>query len=97
MSNKEKIFKIIKNNENMIKGYGISSIAIFGSFVNGKPGKNSDIDLLVEFNEPTFKNYFGLKESLQKALGRKVDLLCRDAVKPAVKKSILKEAEWVIR
>jgi uncharacterized protein len=97
MSNKEKMFKKIKSSEDMIKGYGVASIAVFGSFVNGRPGKNSDIDLLVEFNEPTFKNYFGLKESLQKVLGRKVDVLCRDAVKPAVKKSILKEAEWVIR
>jgi len=97
MGNKEKVFKIIRDNKDMIKGYGVSSVAVFGSFVNGKPGKKSDVDLLVQFYKPTFKNYFGLKESLQKATGRKVDILCREAMKPAIKKSILGEAEWIIK
>jgi len=97
MSSKEKVFKAIKDNIVMIKSYSVSSIAVFGSFVNGAPDKKSDVDVLVDFKHPTFKNYFGLKEGLEKAIGRRVDLLCRDAIKPSVKKSILSEAEWVIK
>lgn len=97
MSGKEKVFKAIRDNIDMVKSFSVSSIAVFGSFVNGTPDKKSDVDILVEFTKPTFKNYFGLKEGLEKVIGRKVDLLCRDAIKPSVKKSILREAEWVIR
>ena len=97
MSGKERIFKTLRENKEMIISHGVSSIAVFGSFVNGTPGKNSDIDILVEFFEPTFKNYFGLKEALESVFGRKVDLLCLDAIKPSIKKSVLREAEWVIK
>lgn len=42
------------------KKFKMKSIGIFGSYVRGRPNKRSDIDILVEFSEPSgmfvFKN-----------------------------------------
>ncbi len=97
MTEKSMIIKILKNNKEVLRKYSVSSLGIFGSVARNKPGKKRDLDIIVEFKKPTFNNYFGLKEYLEKKTGRKTDLLCRDAIKPAVKKSILREAQWVIR
>jgi hypothetical protein len=32
--------------------YGVASFALFGSYVRGEQGPNSDIDLLVTFDDP---------------------------------------------
>ena len=54
-------------------GVKVSKAVLFGSQAKGTSKKESDID--VESKHPTFKNYFGLKEGLEKAIGRRVDLL----------------------
>jgi len=38
----------------------LKSVRLFGSYAEGKATENSDIDLLVEYNEtPTLLNYLG--------------------------------------
>ena len=74
--------------------YGVKSLAVFGSYVNGKPRKRSDIDLLVEFEEGTrmtFFRFIRLEEHLTGLLGAKVDLVMRTALKPAIGERILAE------
>ena len=53
-------------------------LAIFGSFVNGKPHKKSDVDILIRYKEGTKKTLFDLVElgyKLRRVFGRKVDLV----------------------
>lgn len=57
----------------------------------------SDIDFLIEFKDPTFRNYIGLLSELEKLFHRKVDLVCKDALKQRIKPYILGEAEWLKR
>jgi hypothetical protein len=92
---KEKIKKALLGNEHLLKRYKVESIAIFGSFVRNRPAKKSDIDLLVRFEEPTFRNYIGLHSELESIFHRKVDLVCVDALKQRIRPYILKEAEWL--
>ena len=54
---KEMIKGILLKNYPVLKKYKVKSIALFGSYVRNKQIKRSDIDLLVEFEEPTFDNY----------------------------------------
>jgi predicted nucleotidyltransferase len=66
---------------------------VFGSVLTDKFGKNSDIDFLVDFSNIDLHqyadNYFDLKSSLEKLLGRPVDLLESKAIKnPYLKHSI---------
>ena len=89
----ETIKKLLKKQKHELKiKYGVKSIGIFGSFVRGEAKKNSDIDVLVEFEKPIgmFK-FLELEESLSKLCGRKVDLVSKKALKPNIGKRILKE------
>ncbi|OGY47422.1 MAG: hypothetical protein A3J65_00980 [Candidatus Buchananbacteria bacterium RIFCSPHIGHO2_02_FULL_45_11b] len=87
---------INQNLDSLKKDYGVKKIGVFGSFVNGKPGKNSDIDILVEFLKPvSFFEFIEVEDFLSKILKRKVDLATKNALKPAIKKDILKEVVYV--
>jgi uncharacterized protein len=55
--------------------FGMSSIGVFGSYVKGTQGPDSDIDLLVEFKEPRFDFIAGLQIYLEGRLGRPVELI----------------------
>lgn len=93
MSGKEKIIKAIHDNTNEIKVYGVRRIGVFGSFVRAAQNNKSDIDVLVEFNKPerSFDNYMELKFYLEKLFHRRVDLVIKEALKPGIRRQILKE------
>ena len=74
--------------------YGVKSLGIFGSYVYGQQKKGSDLDLLVEFNEQapvTLVGFVALERELGRLVGRKVDLVERDTLKPEIGKRILEE------
>jgi predicted nucleotidyltransferase len=76
--------------------FKVQTIGIFGSYVRGEQKKKSDLDILVEFSEPIglFK-FVELEDFLSQELNLKVDLVMKDALKPRIKDSILKEAIYV--
>jgi len=79
------------------KEYKVKSIGIFGSVARNSHSSNSDIDILVELEKghKDFFNYLHLKEFLEKLLKAKVDLVIKEALKPGLKKAILKEVRYV--
>lgn len=65
------------------KRYPISYLALFGSVVRDDFNPDtSDVDVLVDFEGEIGWEFFDLQEELQKVLGRKVDLICKSALKP---------------
>ena len=76
--------------------YNVKIIGIFGSLVRGKQKKYSDIDIMVEFSDPVgFFKFIELEEFLSKILKRKVDLVTKKALKPAIKQDVLKDMVYV--
>ncbi len=72
--------------------YNVSYLGIFGSYVRGEQKPESDLDILVEFEEtPGFFEYIQLEDYLSEILGVKVDLVMKSALKPALGKHILEE------
>jgi uncharacterized protein len=57
--------------------YPVLSIDLFGSFVNGESTENSDVDLLVYFDEKVASLFdmSGLKLDIQDKLNTKVDVV----------------------
>ena len=71
---------------------GTRKVSLFGSFVRGEAGPDSDVDLIVEFLEPTgFLALVKLERELSEALGRPVDLLTEKAISPHLRERILNE------
>jgi hypothetical protein len=66
--------------------------------VTGNLKKHSDIDVLVSFEQghKDFFNYMRLKQYLEGLLGRKVDLVIKEAVKPRLQERIFNEVRHVL-
>ncbi len=96
MKNLEGIKKILAEyKEELRKKYRVKEIGIFGSFVRGEQRKKSDIDLLVDFEEPpSLFEFMDLEDYLSELLGLKVDLVSKDALKPRIGEKILKEVVY---
>lgn len=74
--------------------FTVKRIGIFGSFARGDAGPESDVDIIVELVEPTFDHYMDLKFRLEEVLGRPVDLVMADTVKPRLKPIIEQEVVY---
>jgi uncharacterized protein len=64
--------------------YGVKRLDAFGSAARGTANESSDVDLLVEFNEPErspARRFFGLLHRLEDTLGCQVDLLTAQSVR----------------
>ena len=74
--------------------FGVSGIGIFGSFARNDFDNDSDVDLLVDFLPDTrigFFEFLQLEEHLSNLIGRPVDLVTRNALKPHIGKHILED------
>ena len=70
--------------------YGVRRAGLFGSLVHGKLRRRSDIDLLVDLEKPIgLFDFVGLKLELEETLGRKVDVVEYQAIKPLLRERIL--------
>ncbi len=89
---------ILRSHEEFVKAkFGVARIGVFGSFARGEEKPDSDVDVLVEFraDSVTFDNYMDLKFYLEDLLGRRVDLVTPQALKPQIKDNILKDTVYV--
>jgi len=74
--------------------FTVKPIGVFGSSVRGDEGPESDADIIVELVDPTFDNYMDLKFRLEAVLGRPVDLVMADTLKPRLKPIIEQEVVY---
>jgi hypothetical protein len=68
----------------------VARLGLFGSFARDEARNNSDVDLLVDLDRHTFDRYMDLKLRLEDLLGRRVDLVLEDRIKPALRERILR-------
>ncbi len=93
----EKIKEILeKHRDELERRYGVKEIGIFGSYVRGEQKVGSDIDILVDFERiPTLLEFIELENYLSEMLGIEVDLVMKRALKPSIRKVVLKEVVYV--
>lgn len=85
---------LTKQKQELIEKYGVKQIGIFGSYIRGEQKKQSDVDLLVEFEEAsnlTLLDFIGLENYLSELLGVKVDLVEKHTLKQRIGKQVLQE------
>ncbi|MDT8384927.1 MAG: nucleotidyltransferase family protein [Gammaproteobacteria bacterium] len=87
------VMQILKaNSEELRKRFHVSSLDIFGSVARDEAGTDSDVDILVAFEEtPGLFGFVQLKQYLEDALSCKVDLVTKKALKPQLRDNILKD------
>jgi predicted nucleotidyltransferase len=78
------------------RAYGVQQLMLFGSGLGPDFRPDSDWDLLVEFRPGTpigLIRFVQLKQELEQLLQRKVDLVPKRGLKPAIRESVLEHAE----
>ena len=90
---RDEILQLLREHKaELRRKFGVKTLAIFGSVARGEDKPESDVDVLVEFDEPaTFDRYMGLKFFLEDLLGRRVDLVTRRALKPRLRPYVERE------
>ncbi len=96
--NASEVIQKLQANRELKERFSVRSLAVFGSAIHGEARPESDVDILVEF-EPDAEiglfEFVALKNSLSDILDASVDLATPDALHPALKETILREAVHV--
>ena len=88
----DEVLHTIRNLEGELsERFTVRRIGVFGSFARAEAAMESDVDVLVDLAEPTFDHYMDLKFRLEEVLGRPVDLVMADTVKPRLRPIIERE------
>lgn len=93
---KENILRILADNREKIRSFGVRKIGLFGSVVRDESVVDSDLDFLVEFepNRKTFRNYMGLLSFLEDVFSREIDLITVESLSPYLGPFITREVEY---
>lgn len=84
-----------KHKHRLSDKYGLSQLAIFGSYARNQQHEHSDVDILVDFSKPIGIEFIDLAEELEQMLHIKVDLVSRRGIKEQYLRAIEKELEYV--
>ena len=77
----------------LVKQFGVTKLALFGSTVRDTATPQSDVDVLVAFDGPaTSARYFGVQFYLEDLLGRPVDLVTDKALRPELRPFVERDA-----
>ena len=96
MNRKEQLFTLLERNKDELKSIGVKNIGVFGSVVRGDDTKESDCDILVEFDAGMhkYRNFNKLCDFLEEHIEGDYDLVTKGGLSPYIGKRILKEVEY---
>jgi len=89
----EEVKRIIREHQEEIRTrFRAEVTGLFGSVARGEGGSESDVDILVRFDEgASLFELVGLGDFLEEKLGCKVDIVSDRAVKPELRESIMRD------
>lgn len=71
--------------------FGVTQLALFGSYARGDFDDASDIDILIKLKKKDYELRFFLKEHLESVFHKNVDVVYFDSLRPFVKRSVEKD------
>ena len=88
--NRNELLRLLQAHKQALKErFGVTSLALFGSFARDEATDNSDLDILVTFDGPaTSRSYFGVQFYIEDLTGRTVDLVTDKALRPELRPSV---------
>jgi len=85
--------KLISLKKELHDRYAVSKIEVFGSYVRGEQQKNSDLDVLVEFDRTIdLLDLVSLEMFISEQLGIKADVIPKRSIRSELRDIILTEA-----
>lgn len=82
IDSKEKILKVLRDNKEQLKSkYPIQSIGLFGSYARNENNSNSDVDIIIKFNDTIGIEFIDLADEIESILQNRVDLVSANGIK----------------
>jgi predicted nucleotidyltransferase len=91
---RQEAMEILSRNKTLLGDFRVNALYLIGSVARDEAGPESDIDILVEFDQDARLGLFELarlRGFLSEILGRNVNLVTPDALHPLVKEGIMGE------
>ena len=95
--NRDEVLNLLRAHKPALAArFGVTELALFGSFARDQATDRSDVDILVVFDGPaTSKSYFGVQFYIEDLLGRSVDLVTDKALRPEIRPYVERESLYV--
>lgn len=88
--------KILHSHKKDLSQLGVRGLSLFGSVARNEASSKSDIDILIDFDaKKGLFVFIDIKNYLEDLLDCEVDLVTKNALHPALKKQVLREAKHV--
>ena len=92
---REEFFDRIAAHRPELTRAGVRRLGVFGSVARDEAGLESDVDILVEFEDvPDLYEFAALRERLAEILGRPVDLATPQALRQHLRSRVLDEVRY---
>ena len=96
MNRDEALDVLRKHKPALAERFGVTGLALYGSFARDQGADHSDIDVLVEFDSPPdWKTYFGAVFYLEDIFGRPVDMATISEVRKEIRPFVERDAVHV--
>ena len=99
MKDSSQILTYLSNNKyRLMRKYHLTKLGVFGSVARGDQSNDSDIDLIVEFDDNVKDLYLvkkQLREEIKKHFNQPVDICREKYIKTGIKEHILSQARYV--
>ena len=98
MTTKENIISVLKTHKSELSRYGVSNIGLFGSYLRNEQSKQSDIDLLIDFepDKESFDNYMAVYDIFENLFkSEKVEVVTKNGLSKHIGPKILNEVLYV--
>lgn len=95
---REDIGAELKTLEQPLRERGLAALALFGSTARGTSRPDSDVDVLIDIAPDarfSLVDLVSVKHFLEDKLGRKVDVVTREGLDPAIRDRVIREARAV--
>ena len=91
----EYVLSELSKHADVLRGFGVKKIGLFGSVARGEGKGSSDLDFVVDLEQWTSDAFFGTAFFLEDTFHCDVDLVPIDSVRPELAAGVLKEARYV--
>ena len=90
---RDEVMRLLAGTRGSLEAFHVKALFIFGSVARDEATAQSDVDLLVDFDEtPSLFEFARLRRFLAEILGSPVDLVTRPALRAQLRDRILSEA-----
>ena len=93
----DQLIQFLKDHKGYFENeFKVKKIGLFGSYARNEPTEASDIDIVVELEKPDLFYLIGIKQVVEEAFARRVDVVrFRDSMNSVLKKRIERDAIYV--